>query len=491
MITFKKLLDNCCDNGVEVNEKQLQKTYDFAVFAYGDLKRRSGEPLINHPLTVANTLASWHQPQVVIQAALLHDTIEDSFVTVTDIQKEFGSEIATLVDTVTKVGEVKLRGSTNEVFTENLRKMFIAMSRDIRVVLIRLADRLHNLETLSALPHLKSVRIAKESLEIYAPLAERLGMGAVKGQIEDLSFAHAYPDRYHWVVELSKTPLAQATRFADKAIKTLQIKLAENNIPAHVHGRSKHFYSLYNKLHRPEIDKDITKIHDLLALRIITGSIKDCYAALGVVHQTWKPAPHLGLSDYIAQPKPNGYQSIHTRVFGPHGGIIEVQVRTEEMHHQAEYGLAAHWSYSEAKTKGASGEVLNTGIAIPKKLQWVRQLIDWQTEVKDNQEYLKSVTLDALEHRIFVYSPKGDVFDLPRGATPIDYAYAVHSDLVKYLRGTKVNGKSVPLSYQLKSGDLVEITKSKQTRQPSRDWLSFVKTSRARLRIHQSLKSQA
>ena len=315
-------------------------------------------------------------------------------------------------------------------------------------------------------------------------------MGAVKGELEDMAFASAYPDKYRWVEEISKKPLAQANHYAEKAIKTLQTQLAENNIKAHVHGRSKHFYSLYTKLHRPEIDKDITKIHDLLALRVITDSVKNCYAALGVIHQTWKPAPHLGISDYIAQPKPNGYQSIHTRVFGPHGGIIEVQVRTEDMHHQAEYGLAAHWSYSEAKTKGVSGGTLENGITVPKKLLWVRQLIDWQAEVGDSQEYLKSVTLDALQHRIYVFSPKGDVFDLPAGATPIDYAYAVHTDLIKFIRGVKVNGKSVPLSHQLKSGDMVEIGKAKHQRLPSRDWLSFVKTSKARLKIHQALKGQ-
>lgn len=472
-------------NNLSIDLDRLKRVYLFAKKAHHGQVRQTGEPYINHPLSVAIILTGWKQPQPVIEAALLHDVVEDTGYRLNEIVNLFGEEVAFLVDGVTKVGKVKLRGNTDQVFVENLRKMFVAMAKDIRVVLIRLADRYDNMTSLDALPPAKQKRIAKETLEIYAPLAERLGMGHLKGELEDLAFPFVYPDEYRWLNELAKPYFEKAASATQKAIKEIGQKLADNKIQAQVNGRHKHRYSLFKKLKRPEIDGDISKIHDLVALRIITSTKLDCYAALGLVHDLWKPIPYVGISDFIAQPKPNGYQSIHTKVFDHLGNIIEVQIRTLEMHEHAEYGAAAHTFYHQAKTSGASDEKLERGIAfeVKEKMDWIRELANWQKEVSSNEEYIKNLKLDALSERIFCFSPHGDVYDLPKDSTPVDFAFAIHTDLGRHIQGAKVNQKIVPLSHCLKSGDLVEIIKSKDKHQPNRDWLQFVKTAKAKNRI--------
>ncbi len=469
--------------------KRLKKAYDFADYAHRHQKRYTGEDYIIHPLKVASILSSWHLDQTIMEAALLHDTIEDTHVTLAEIEKEFGKEVAFLVDGVTKVGQVKLRNKTDKDFVENLRKMFVAMAKDIRVIIIRLADRLHNMRTLDAVPLLKQERIAQETLEVYAPLAERLGMGQIKGELEDLAFPYVLPQEHDWLTKLADPHLKHTQKLTDKAIKQLKKQLQKNQVQAIVHGRAKHKYSLYKKLLRPEINKDIEKIHDLVALRVITENKADCYASLGIIHDYWKPAPHLGVSDFIAQPKPNGYQSIHTKIFDHNGRIIEIQIRTEKMHHHAEFGAAAHFAYAEAKSGGASDKKLQKGevFSLSGKMSWVKELATWQKEVQDSEEFVTDLKLDALTERIYVFSPLGDVYDLPAQATPVDFAYAVHTQLINHIQGAKVNGKMVSLDHPLKSGDMIEIIKTKQIREPARDWLQFVKTRRARKMIKKRL----
>lgn len=469
----------------------LRKAYRFAQDAHFGQKRLSGEDFISHPLAVANILADWKMDSYSLAAGFLHDTVEDGAATKEDLLKEFGETVAALVVGVTKVGEVKLRGSTEEEFVENLRKMFLVMAKDLRVVLIKLADRMHNLQTLKFLPEEKQKRIAKETIEVYAPLAERLGMGEVKGQLEDLAFPYLLPSEYAWLKDYSAAAYKEAEEHVSEAKKKLLLELAKENIKPTIHGRAKHLFSLYGKLLRPEFNKDLSLIYDLVALRIIVATIDECYVALGVVHKTYRPVPSLGVSDYIALPKPNGYRSIHTRVFGPGGRIIEIQIRTEEMHEEAEYGVAVHWYYAQAKRKGVTDEKLEAGIFAPEEeLNWIRQLADWQQEAADEQEFMQGLRFDALSHRIFVFTPKGDVKDLPVGATPVDFAYAVHTELGDRTIGTKVNGKMVGLDYKLKSGDVCEIMLAKEPRKPNADWLEFVVTNLAKKEIQKGLRTE-
>lgn len=484
-MTYEDLLDTIKKNKLELDLDRLNKVYLFARDAHQGQVRQTGEEYIEHPLYVANVLATWRQGQATLEAALLHDVLDETEITREKLANNFGEEVAYLVEGVSQIGRVKLRGSLDSVFVENLRKMFVSMAKDIRVILIRLADRHHNMQTLDAVPISKQKRIAKETLEIYAPLAERLGMGQLKGELEDLAFPFIHPEEYSWVMEIAKPHISKAEKVTKKAIQIIKEKLAQNGLDAQVHGRHKRKYSLFKKLKRPEIDGDLSKIHDLIALRVITKSKMDCYAALGLVHDLWKPIPYVGISDFIAQPKPNGYQSIHSKVFGVNGHIIEVQIRTEDMHQQAEYGAAAHTLYSAAKESGASDEKLEKGIAfkVKEKIDWIKELANWHKEVSSNDDYVKNLKLDALSERIYVFSPQGDVYDLPSGATPVDFAFAVHTDLGYHILGAKVNQHLVPLSYKLKSGDMVEIQKSKEKRLPTRDWLQFVKTSRARGKV--------
>ncbi len=483
------LLETAQAKGLITNPQRFQQVLDFSQQSHHGQIRYTGDPYFHHPLSVATILSEWQLPQVVLEAALLHDTPEVSKVSLEQIRSQFGDEVAFLVEGADKVGQVKLRGSTSNDFIENMRKMFVAFAQDIRVVLIRLADRLHNMQTIDAIPISKQKRIALETLEIYAPLAERLGMGQLKGTLEDLSFPYAFPQEYQWVSTIASPHFARAEELTKKAIKILKKELSLIDLDVEVHGRHKHRYSLYKKLLRPEINKDISQVHDLIALRIITNDKTDCYASLGIVHNIWKPVPFIGISDFIAQPKPNGYQSIHTKVFDSSGRIMEVQIRSRQMHQQAELGAAAHYAYSEAKTQGVSSDKLQKGIAfkISQKMDWIKQLAGWQHQVSSKKEFATSLKLDALSSRIYVFSPLGDVYDLPNMATPVDFAYNVHTDLGSYIQGAKVNGKLVSLNYKLKSGDLVEIIKSKNAKKPSRDWLRFIKTAKARAKINQAL----
>lgn len=486
---FESLISQIEEYNPKADFKKIKKAWEFAKMAHTGQKRLSGEAFVFHPLRVATILASWKMDSTTIIAAFLHDTIEDGGAKRSDIVSEFGEDVARLVDGVTKVTSYRLKGSRQEAFVENLRKMLLVMAKDLRVVFIKLADRLHNMRTLGSLPKEKQVENALETLEIYAPLAERLGIGKVKGELEDLSFPFCFPEEYKKVKELSAQSYRKAEEDIETMKKNLLTKLAREKIRAEIHGRKKHFYSLWKKLERPEIDWGFDQINDIVALRILVSAISDCYVTLGVVHNTYKPVPRIGVSDYIAQPKPNGYRSIHTKVFGPKGRIVEVQIRTFQMHEEAEFGLAAHWSYSEAKGSGASEEKLETGAIKPgDKISWVRQLVTWQRQMADTEEFLNAVKFDALKHRNFVFSPMGDVFDLPVGATPVDFAYMVHTKLGNFIQGAKVDGRLVPLDYKLKSGEVVEIITTKNPKQPSTDWLKFVATNLARREINKQLR---
>ncbi len=465
-----------------MDQALYKKALDFATLAHTGQKRLSGEPYITHSITVAKTLQEWGLDDTAIVAGLLHDTIEEGGAKREDIVKEFGEEIATLVDGVTVVSHIHLTGSKSEEFMENSRKMFLVMARDLRVVLIKLADRLHNMQTLQYLTPDRQLRNAEETLEIHASLAERLGMGEIKGELEDLAFPYLYPEEYNKLKQESKNLYKSAERYIqDFKSKLLQLLLSKH-VAAQIDVRRKHLYSLWRKLARPEIDGDLNKIYDLFAARVLVSTIEDCYLALGAIHGAWHPVPYLGVSDFIANPKSNGYRSIHTKVFGPQGKIVEIQIRTHQMHEEAEMGLAAHWQYSEIKSKGKSP------FASENKLPWVKQLVDWQKEMTDSQEYLDALKFDALQHRNLVFSPIGDVYDLPRGATPVDYAYAVHTKLGHQASGAKVNGKMVSLSHKLVNGDVVEIIVDRKRSKPNHDWLKFVVTTIAKREILKSLK---
>jgi guanosine-3',5'-bis(diphosphate) 3'-pyrophosphohydrolase len=481
---FDRLITTTSSYLSQSDLKDIKKAWEFAKSAHATQKRLTGEPYIIHPLQVAITLADWKLDAKTIMAGLLHDTIEDCGVEKREIQKLFGREVLAIVDGVTNITNIRLKGSQDEQFVENLRKMILAMAKDLRVVFVKLADRTHNMQTLWALSKDKQQENAKETLEIYAPLAERLGMGEVKGRLEDLAFAYVYPDQYEKVLMYSKPSYRSINSQIRKMKYALLLAMAKQGLKAQISGRKKHLYSLWKKLEREGIDWDFDKINDIVALRIIVDKIVDCYKALGVVHSKFKPVPQLGVSDFIAQPKPNGYRSIHTKVFGPNGKIVEIQIRTRQMHKEAEYGIAAHWAYAEEKSGRLSDRQLErSGVGVSAKKRWIKSLVDWQKQLTDSKEYLEAVKFDALKHRNFVFSPQGDVYDLPVGATPIDFAYAVHTKLGGFVKSAKVNGKMVSLDYQLKSGDVVEIIKTKEAKKPNPDWLEFVATTLAKREI--------
>lgn len=469
---------------------RINKAYMFADLAHSGQKRKSGEDYITHPLNTALILAQWKLDEDTIIAGLLHDVIEDGAATKKDIISDFGQDVYLLIDGVTRVSSLRLRGSTEEVFVENLRKMFLAMAKDLRVVIVKLADRLHNMRTLTAIPGEKQVKIAKETLEIYTPLAERLGMGSVSGELGDLGFQYTYPDEFEKVIDVSRRHYKKAEAAIDRMRQEILKNCAEEKIKVEIDGRKKHIYSLWRKLERPGIEWDFDRIMDIVALRVKVDTVTECYAVLGLVHTIYKPIPNFVLSDFIAQPKPNGYQSIHTRVFGPHGKPAEVQIRTFKMHEFAEHGIAAHWAYSEIKSKIPDHILKDQGFKIENsKLSWVKELADWQKEIKNSKEFLKVVKFDALKHRNFIFSPEGDVFDLPEDATPVDFAFSVHTDLGFYIKSAIVNNKIVPLNHKLKSGDVVKIIKSKNPKKPNQDWLKFTVTTVAKNKIKKSLRS--
>lgn len=454
-------------------EKNLIKSaYDIAWNAHKNQKRESGEPYIQHPLHVALTLTKMNLDTETIAAALLHDVVEDTPLTLNEIENKFGKTVAFLVNGVTKLDKIKYSGIEGKA--ENLRKMFLTMAKDIRVVLIKLADRYDNMRTLQYLPKEKQQRIALETLEIYAPIAHRLGMGDLKGQLEDLSFEHLYQKEHSWILsEVNERYEMQKSYIGKLEPIIREILKKENIIPLEIHARTKHLYSLYKKLVR--YNMDFEKIHDLVAARIIMKDIENCYLALGIIHQAFKPMPGL-IKDYIAMPKPNGYQSLHTSVFGPQGKITEIQIRTPEMHAKAENGIAAHWAYKERTYTGNDLKISK------KELNWIEQLREWQKAVRGSDEFFESLKIDFLKDRIFVLTPKGDAIDLPESATPVDFAYAIHSDIGNQCAGAKINGKIMPLNTELQSGDAVEILIQKN-KKPSGDWLGFVKTNLAKDRI--------
>jgi GTP diphosphokinase / guanosine-3',5'-bis(diphosphate) 3'-diphosphatase len=472
--------------------EKIESAFEFASIAHYGQKRESGEEYIIHPLNVSTTLSDWKMDLSTVIAGLLHDTIEHGAAKREDVLNLFGEDVLFLVEGVTKISEVKLVGQEDEMFIENLRKMFLAMAKDLRVVFIRFAERVDNLQTLKYISPERQRRYAKDSLEIYAPLAERLGMGEVKATIDDLSFPYVYPSEYKKTVKLSAIHYKKAEDHIKRVKNTILKNLAKEKIQAKIDGRKKHLYSLWSKLERPDVQWDFSKVHDIVALRILVENIAQCYIALGIVHAHFKPVPSLGISDFIAQPKPNGYRSIHTKVFGPTGRIVEVQIRTFEMHKEAEYGVAAHWHLSLLKSKGRiSSEDVKKGeknVVNEAKFRWVKQLVEWQKEISDSKKFLEAVKFDALGGRIYVFSPKGDVYDLPSGATPVDFAYAVHTQLGNYIKSVKVDSKIVPLNFKLKSGQIVEIVKSKVSKNPSSDWLEFAVTALAKRTIIKQLR---
>ena len=476
MASVEKTIKTVQMHHPKADADMIRLAYDFADTAHKGQKRASGEPYITHPLACAQTLAEMKMPPAIVIAGLLHDVPEDTIVTLKEIEKNFGADIASLVRGITKLGKIKYRGA--ERYVENLRKMFMAMANDVRVIFIKFADRLHNLETLGSLQPEKRLRIALESLEIYAPIANRLGMFEMKGRLEDAAFRYVYPEEYTWTISTVKEKLAERERYIKKAAKVLESHLRKSGVKfIDIYSRAKRIFSLYQKLQRHE--RDIGKVYDLTALRVIVRDVADCYAVLGVVHGIWKPLKGR-IKDYIAQPKPNGYQSLHTTVFAEEGKIIEVQIRTERMQEEAEYGIAAHWGYDEQRA----------GRDEP-KLKWVKELAKIQKELQDKQQFLESLDalkIDVFQNRIFVFTPKGDVIDLPELATPIDFAYAIHSDIGDKCTGARVNDALVALNTPLLSGDVVEIIIDKNRKAPSPDWLNFTKTHNARSKVRNTLK---
>ncbi len=462
----------------------LAKAYAFAEKAHAKQKRENGEPYFAHVLATAEILNQWHMDNATIAAGLLHDTVEDTGVPLETIQKEFGEEIAFLVDGVTKLGRIKYRGAEGKI--ENLRKMILALSRDLRVVFVKLADRLHNMQTLGALPPAKQKRIAMETDEIYAPLAYRLGMQNLAGELHDLAFPYLHPEEDRWLKETAIEHYEARRKYLEE-IKPILLEICakHNIIPLQIDFRAKRYSSLYQKLLHHNMD--IERIYDLVAVRVIVSSVQECYAVLGLIHEQWPPLPGR-IKDYIAMPKPNSYRSLHTTVIGPEKKIIEFQIRTKEMHEENEHGIAAHWMYEEKKR--------GQGVAVKKiteELTWVQQLRSWQEKYlggdSDPEEFLRAMKIDFFKNRIFAITPHGDVIDLPAESTPVDFAYHVHSEIGNSCVGAKVNDHLVPLDYKLRSGDLVEIIMQKG-KKPSEDWLTFVKTSIAREHIKYALRTK-
>lgn len=489
MDNLKKLLKET--NYLTTKEHDaIKQAYFLAKEMHKYEKRRSGEPYINHPVTVACYLATEHLDASTIIAALLHDVPENSQYDIKDIEKQFGKEVAMFVDGVTKLNKVRIKnkwtlmdivtGNERRIFeqhVDNLRKMFLAMTKDVRIILLKLADRLHNMQTLKYLPREKQIEIARETLEIYAPIAYRLGMGELKGTLEDLSFPYIYPTEYKEAKRLYNRYAPIREDYIEKVKKILCRELKETNIKCDIHGRKKHIYSFWRKLKRNNYDID--KIYDLVALRIIVENNEECYKVLGLIHK--KHRPLIGrIKDYIALPKPNGYQSLHTTVFGPDGNIIEIQIRTYKMHELAEFGVAAHWHYKTNKEQSQKN-TQNKNFHIPKQqIDWLEELAKWHEKITDPDEWTKGLTMDFFHDQIFVFSPHGDVFNLPAESTPVDFAYSVHSDVGDKCIGAKVNGKLVKLDHILNNGDIVEIITSKKNTGPKKDWLHFVKSHRAK-----------
>lgn len=476
-MTIDGLLQKMAEAGIEHDPEVIRRVYAYAEAVHAGQKRDSGEDYIQHPLNVAAILVDMDMDATSIQAALLHDVVEDTGVTIDEIGELFGDKVKELVDGVTKLSRLSFQ-SKQEQQMENLRKMFLAMAHDLRVILIKLADRLHNMRTLKHLPEDKQRAIAKETLDIYAPLTHRLGMWKIKWEFEDLSLRYLEPQVYYELVDKVAMKRQERESYIREVSDILRNKLKELGIKAELQGRAKHFYSIYQKMLNQ--GKAFEEIYDLMALRVIVETIQDCYEVLGVVHTLWKPMPGR-FKDYIAVPKSNMYQSLHTTVIGTNGEPLEIQIRTHEMHRTAEYGIAAHWQYKE---KGPDDEELRGKIA------WLRHLLEWQRDVKDADEFMENLKVGLFEDEVFVFTPRGDVKNLPAGSTPVDFAYSIHTHIGHQCVGAKVNGRLVPLDFPLKNGDIIQIITSKQGNGPSRDWLKFVKTTKAKNRIRQWLREQ-
>ena len=476
-VEFKHLIDTIHSYLPKAKCDDVTKAYQLAEEAHKDQRRVSGEPYILHPLAVAQILADMKIDTTTITASLLHDVVEDTSYTLDDLKKMFGKEVAFLVDGVTKLSRLNYRTKEDQQLN-SMRKMFLAMAKDVRVVVIKLADRLHNMRTLRYMRSDKQKRIAQETLEIFAPLAHRLGIFNIKWELEDLSFRYLEPDKYYDLVDQMKQKRHVREEIVNEAIDVLKKALDEAHIHCEINGRPKHFYSIYKKMKKD--NRDLSQVYDLFAIRVIVDDVKDCYGVLGIVHSLWKPLPYR-FKDYIAMPKPNNYQSLHTTVIGTRGQPVEIQIRTWEMHRIAEYGVAAHWRYKE-------GNQTANKDAFDEKMGWLRNLLEWQ-DPSNPKEFVNALKLDAFSDEVFVFSPRGDVIDLPQGAIPIDFAYRIHTDVGHRCVGAKINGKIVPLDYKLKNGDIVEIITSKVGK-PSLDWLNIVGSSESRSKIRSWFKKE-
>ena len=462
----------------------IEKAYKLAVKAHGDQRRKSGEPYIIHPLWVAIILADLEMDKETIAAGMLHDVVEDTKFTEEDIRREFGDEVALLVDRVTKLGRLSYSSDKLEVQAENLRKMFLAMAKDIRVIIIKLADRLHNMRTLQFMTPAKQKEKAKETMDIYAPIAQRLGISKIKTELDDLALKYSQPEVFYDLVNQINARKTEREEFVEQIVEEVSTHMKNANIKAEVNGRVKHFFSIYKKIVNQ--DKTVDQIYDLFAVRIIVESVKDCYAALGVIHEMYTPIPGR-FKDYIAMPKPNMYQSLHTTLMSSVGQPFEIQIRTEEMHKTAEYGIAAHWKYKESNDGKKSVEAQEE-----EKLSWLRQILEWQRDMSDNREFLNLIKgdLDLFAEDVYCFTPQGDVKNLPNGSTPIDFAYAIHSAVGNKMVGARVNGKLVNIDYKIQNGDRIEILTSQNSKGPSRDWLNIVKSTQAKNKINQWFKKE-
>ncbi len=481
---FAIVSEHAADSAVEIDRARVQDAFVFACEHHAAQRRKSGEDFIVHPVGVARICAGMRLDTETLCAALLHDTVEDTSASIEEVRERFGEEIAAIVDGVTKLTGITFQ-SHDEAQAENYRKMMVAMATDVRVILIKLADRLHNMRTIEAMPKQKQIEKARETLEIYAPLAHRLGIHALKWELEDLAFATLHPRKYQEIKGLVAQQREDREGYVGQAGEYLSRELAELGIQAQIAGRAKHFYSIYSKMTKK--GREFNEIYDLTAMRVIVDSVKDCYGTVGVIHSLWKPLPGR-FKDFIAMPKFNMYQSLHTTVIGPEGRPLEIQIRTQEMHEMAEFGVAAHWVYKVGPNGASDAGGESGGDA---KLNWLRSMLDWQKEMSDPREFMETLRTDLFEEEVFVFTPKGQVKSLAAGATPLDFAYEVHTEIGHRCVGARVNGKIVPLHYELRSGDIVEILTAKRERGPSRDWLATVKTTRARNKIKAWFKAES